>query len=382
MGKWTSCPNFDDRFAKVREEVHRESGAKRIDILYGARDPHGNPTSPASSRDGHGHIIALEVDGLYQIISWRHPAYEGGGQEYGGNRRDNPLKDLENDIARKSRLCERAEALRGSFDVRGARNQMRQIFDEWRKVYNWDTPKERELWRRFSDARKHVGEAGLARNKSEKQRLVDEARRLSDSTEWRNANQKQKELMAAWKKIGPAGKDEDDRLWEAFKGARQRYYDRREAYFKDLDRKHAESRRAKEAILSEAKGIANSRDYSREHSDRMKGLFAAWKAAGSAGKEHDERLWTEFQSVRDAYYEGSHREYERRKSERRQRLVDAISRKEQQISNLWGQIGHLQDKLETCKNQDYIRNMVGWIDEKKAEIRKLECDIQDIKSKL
>ncbi len=102
---FTRIPNFGDQYAKINERIH-SSGAPVVEVLYGARDSNGRPTYPENRRrDGHGHWIALEIDGLYQIIYWRHPEYEGGGLEYGSDSHDNPLCDLEADISEKEQLC-------------------------------------------------------------------------------------------------------------------------------------------------------------------------------------------------------------------------------------------------------------------------------------
>ena len=98
--KFTSIPNFNDPYAKVQERDHW-SGAHIIDVLYGAQDKNGNPTSPENSSDGHGHFIAIEIDGLYQVLSWRHSRSEGGGMDEGSDRIGNPLHDLEEGIKEK-----------------------------------------------------------------------------------------------------------------------------------------------------------------------------------------------------------------------------------------------------------------------------------------
>lgn len=63
-------------------------------------------------------------------------------------------------------------------------------------------------------------------------------------------------------------------------------------------------------------------------------------------------------------------------------MEEAIARKQDQISNLWSQISHLESKRSGLKNQEYISNINGWIDEKRNKIRELERDIQDIRGKL
>ena len=112
------------------------------------------PTSPESNADGHGHWLAIEIDGTYQMLSWRHPAYEGGQQEYGRGRRSNALSDLESDISAKEAICSQAENLSLSQEWSSASSIFNQLFDEWKKVYNWGTPKEKQLWERFQAAKK------------------------------------------------------------------------------------------------------------------------------------------------------------------------------------------------------------------------------------
>lgn len=103
---YDGIPNFNDPCAKIQERVHQKSGAKIIEVLYGAKNSDGTPKYPVKG-DGHGHFVALEIDGFYQMIMWRHPDSEGGYQEYGdyngykADRKHNPLQDLEDEIKEK-----------------------------------------------------------------------------------------------------------------------------------------------------------------------------------------------------------------------------------------------------------------------------------------
>ena len=53
-----------------------------------------------------------------------------------------------------------------------------------------------------------------------------------------------------------------------------------------------------------------------------------------------------------------------------------------QIFNLEQQISALQFKMSGMRNQEYIDNMLRWIDEKEAKIREFEMAIQDMERKL
>lgn len=399
MGEWTRIPHFDDKNAKVQERVHATSGANVIDVIYGGRDEQGRPVSPERSKDGHGHIIALEVDGLYQVLYWRHPRFEGGYEEYGGNRRTNALKDLENDIETKAKLCDEAETIcrdaetfSRSSDWKPAADKMKRLFQEWKSIFNWDTPKEKELWRRFKTAQdaffakrnadRKRREAEREKNKAAKKALISEAQSLSASSDWKATSKKLHDLMERWKKVGHAGRIEDDALWTEFNDARQTFFRRREAHFNELERQWSINRQIKQDIVTEACRIVSDGDFSRDATERMKNLDVRWKRAGHAGRSEDERLWAEFKAAKDLFWTRKRADSERRSRERYQRLNDAINRKQAQISNLWNQISHLESKRAGLRNAEYISNINVWIDEKKAAIRELERDIQDIRDKM
>lgn len=393
---WTSIPNFGDKYAKVRERTH-SSGAKLIEVLYGARDIKGRPTSPESNSDGHGHWLAIEIDGIYQMLSWRHPIHEGGLQEYGRGRRSNALSDLESDIIAKEKICSQAESLSLSSEWKTAAPKFKQLSNEWKKVYNWGTPKEKQLWEHFQAAKKRFYERRennrskyfsdlnkqRVKNRQMKQALISEARSVSQfSTDWKQTGDKLHELMERWKEVGSVDKEYNDSLWNEFNGIRQDFFNRRRIYYDERDRLFQENASRKGQIVQEAANIASSSDYSVQTTERMKELDREWRNIGSAGKNNEHQLWSLFQSAKDSFWSGKRSYNERNQQEWRRKLYDAINRKREQISNLEQQISDLQYKMSSMRNQEYINNMYRWIDEKKAKIRELEIAIQDMENKL
>lgn len=381
---WTSIPNFGDDHARINERMH-SSGARLVEVLYGARDEMGQPVDPESEADGHGHWLALEIEGTYQMLSWRHPASEGGHQEYGQSRSDNALNDLEEDLRQKQGIVARAEALTHSSDWRGTAKAFDQLMEEWKRIYHWHTPLEKELWERFRTAKSRFYEQ---RNEERqkcaniKKDIIAQAQGLASSNDFKVAGQGFKDLMEKWKQAGSAGKDADEPLWKEFNGIRQAFYDRKKAHYEELNRQRANAAAQKTRILQEATAIANSCDYSQENTNRMKNLDAEWKNAGSAGRENEEQLWNLFQQAKTSFWEGKRRYAEQRQQEWRIKQQQAIYRKREQISNLEDQISNLQMKMYGMRNQDYIANMSRWIDEKREKIRELEIAIRDIESKM
>lgn len=459
---WSSIPNFGDQYARINERIH-PSGARLVEVLYGARDASGKPTSPKSKSDGHGHWLALEINGCYQMLSWRHPAFEGSYQEYGLDEKRNALADLEADILEKESICSQAECLSYSEDWKGTSAKYDELLNEWKKIYNWGTPKEQQLWQQFQSAKTSFYERranNRAKNKLAKQNIVSEAKGLESSTDWKSAGQAYKDLFERWKSIGSAGKADDDYLWSEFHSARQTFYDRRSKHFDEVNEQRAKNSQVKQALIAEARNaaqystewkctgdklkelmdrwkavgsagrdtdnslwnefngirqsfferrrlyyeeqdrifqanaaeksrivqeassIASRCDYSAQSTERMKELDQAWKSIGSAGREQNAQLWSLFQSAKDSFWSGKRSYSEQRQQERRQKLYDAIERKRMQIFNLEQQISALQFKMSGMRNQEYIDNMLRWIDEKEAKIRELEMAIQDMERKL
>ncbi len=331
---YTSIPNFGDPNAKINERIHFASGARIIEVLYDARDAYGNSTEPRSNADGHGHWIAIEIDGLYQMLMWRHSRAEGGHQEYGVSRSDHPLKDLENDIKEKKSILHEARDSMHAKDYNPDNVDL--ILNKFSMMFSMDTPKERELNEQCQKLKEENNRKRQAFRDAEyqKRQLIAEARQLSSSTDWKSTSDRMKVMMDDWKAAGYAGK-ENDNLWEEFKFARQSFFDRQNRHFEELKSKRADAKRIKLSLISEAQSVAYTTDW-KSGNDKMNDLMSRWKQAGSAGHEEDDRLWAEFQSVRNGYYD-------RRQAARDQQNSQFEARKQQKSSLISEAQSHIGD---------------------------------------
>ncbi len=301
---WDQVPNFDDPYAKIHTRKH-SSGAEIIEVLYGAVDSAGRPTTPERNRsDGHGHWIALKLDDTYQMLYWRHPG-EGRVQEYGDSTFGDTLKALEGDIKEKESIINEAFALAKAeqYSVR----DFEILCSRWNNLFNWNTPKEQKLEQRWLIA---VEKNNLAKIRNERQEnsrivkkgLIQEAVSLSDSTDWKSTNSKMKELMERWKEAGNAGKVYNDQLWKEFQLARQTFFDRQNKHFSELNSQRIQSKLKKQALIRDARSTAQYSVDWKGTGDKLQGLLELWKSAGSAGYEEDKRLWEEFHQISAEFY--------------------------------------------------------------------------------
>ncbi len=145
-------------------------------------------------------------------------------------------------------------------------------------------------------------EKRMAAGQSAKAELVERAEALAETTSWKSAGEAFDELMQEWKLAGSAGRDEDEALWQRFKGARRTFFNRRNAHFAELKRSRGEAREVKERLIARAEELAPSTDYEGTF-DQMQALMEEWKQAGSAGRDLEDRLWERFRAAREPFFE-------------------------------------------------------------------------------
>jgi hypothetical protein len=393
---WDSIPNFGDPCAKIQERT--KYGFKIIEVLYGALDAYGKPTSPVRG-DGHGHWIAVELDGTYQMLSHRHPISEGGGEDYGKIRGLTALGDLENAIRDREGICQEAERLQYSTDFRRDSSKMMELTSKWKQIYWWGVPTEQRLSERFSAAKNRFYENRKYyrdQNAQKKRVLIQKASELASSFSAENASDCMKELMEQWKQIPSAGKEVDDQLWNEFQRERQTFYDRRKKAAQEREEQFQRNAIAKEQIVQEAQSIVRGGNYSKETAERMKALNARWKKIGFAGREKNDLLWGEFKSAEDDFWarkrsedQRKHQEWEERQRERsqkqaeyQQKLREAIQRRQTKIANLYEQNSRLRDRAYSTRSSEKREQIGQWMLENESKIRQLQLEISDMESRL
>jgi len=139
-------------------------------------------------------------------------------------------------LTAKQALCERAEALADSTDWVKTAAEIQALQAEWKKIGPVSRGHEKAVWERFRAAcdkfftrrqedLKHRKEEWSA-NLAKKEALCEKAEALADSTDWDNAATQLKRLQAEWKTIGPVRKSKSEAVWQRFRAACDRFFDR------------------------------------------------------------------------------------------------------------------------------------------------------------
>ena len=165
-------------------------------------------------------------------------------------------------LARKQALSERAESLADSTDWVRTATEIQKLQAEWKTIGPVTRGHEKAVWERFRAAcdrfftrrqedlkrRKDDWSANLAR----KEALCERAEALADSNEWDSAAAQLKQLQSEWKTIGPVRKSKSEAVWQRFRGACDRFFDR----YKHRDQVDLQDKAApRETIIRELEAL-------------------------------------------------------------------------------------------------------------------------------
>ena len=136
----------------------------------------------------------------------------------------------------KQALCQRAEALADSTDWVKTAAEIQSLQAEWKKIGPVSRGHEKAVWERFRAAcdrfftrrqedLKHRKEE-WASNLAKKEALCETAEALADSADWDTTASQLKRLQSEWKTIGPVRKSKSEAVWQRFRGACDRFFDR------------------------------------------------------------------------------------------------------------------------------------------------------------
>jgi hypothetical protein len=151
------------------------------------------------------------------------------------------------------------------------------------------------------EARRAERALRTAAAKTDKERLVGEAEKVAEGTDWRNGANRLRALLDEWKALPRIDRTSDDQLWRRFSSARTAYTRRRKVHFAEQSEKRDEARVIKQRLAKEAESLATSTDWGTTAS-AYRDLMRQWKAAGSAPRDAEEELWGRFRGAQDTFF--------------------------------------------------------------------------------
>jgi len=199
-----------------------------------------------------GDIAALtaQVDALAELVGVRRVELTEAKEKARGEA-----------LARRAAIADEAEKLANSEQWKATGQRFRELLDEWKSLPRFDKAEEQKQWDRFKAARSTFDRARkqffakLDEQRADavvvKDQLIQRAQALSNSTDWGPTSRAYRDLMAEWKAAPRAARDQEERLWQAFRAAQDVFFDARSKVFSAKDDEERENLKAKEEILAQ-----------------------------------------------------------------------------------------------------------------------------------
>jgi hypothetical protein len=215
-------------------------------------------------------------------------------------------------LAVQEELCKRMEDLSAMEDLPRAAREMRELEERWKQASQAPREQAEATWNRFKAARAVVRArckvhfaaeaAQRAENLKKKEVLLAEAESLADSSDWVKTAERLQALQTEWQAVGSVPRQQAGPLWERFRAACGRFFERRKA---DRARRATERKgnlEKKEALVQQAEALAASTEWDKAQAE-VKKLQAQWKSVGPVRKDRSDAVWQRFRQACDQVFE-------------------------------------------------------------------------------
>ena len=311
----------------------------------------------------------------------------------------------EDNLARKTALCEKVEAIaaeenKGSGDWEKHTKQIIEIQSEWKTIGFAPQKMNVKIFERFRAAcddffgRKAQYFKGLKdtfkENADKKRALIEQAKALVDSTDWKSTSDKFVALQKEWKSIGMVQKKVGDQLWEEFLGICNKFFEARNAAGGNQRGEERANLDKKRQVIEKLKAIATETGENLQ--EKVQQLVEEYQAIGHVPFKEKDKIYEEYHQVLDKLYKDLNISVaKRRLNNFKQSLKQVAERGENALDNerarLFRQYENLKQEIQTYENNLGFLNVSSkkgnsLIDEMNRKVQKLKDDMNLVREKI
>ena len=311
----------------------------------------------------------------------------------------------EDNLARKTVLCEKVEAIaaeenKGSGDWEKHTKQIIEIQTEWKTIGFAPQKMNVKIFERFRAAcddffgRKAEYFKGLKdtfkENADKKRALIEKAKALQDSTDWKSTGDKMIALQKEWKTIGMVPKKLGDQLWEEFLGACNKFFEARNAAGAGQRSEEHANLDKKRDVIEKLKAVAE--EAGENVQDKVQQLVEEYNAIGHVPFKEKDKIYEEYHAVLDKLYKDLNISVaKRRLNNFKQSLKQVAERGENALDNerarLFRQYEAIKQEVQTYENNLGFLNASSkkgnsLIDEMNRKVQKLKDDMNLVREKI
>ena len=225
--------------------------------------------------------------------------------------------DLKKNYEAKLALCEQAEELALEAQIVEAFRKLQKLHDEWRETGPVAIEFKESLWERFKEASSRINKrhqehfeslkSEQTKNLALKQELCEKTealltREILTRKDWNKASEELLEIQKVWKTIGFAPKKDNNRIYERFRTACDKFFELKRNFYAGVKNEMEHNLALKQELCAEAEALAVSEDW-KHATDELIALQARWKQVGPVARRHSDAIWKRFRAACDKFFE-------------------------------------------------------------------------------
>ncbi len=221
----------------------------------------------------------------------------------------------EENLEKKTALCEKVETIvaaenKGAADWEKRTKEIIDIQAEWKTIGFAPQKMNVKIFERFrtacdvffsrkADFFKAMKEK-YAQNAEKKKELVEKARQLSESTDWKSTADKLIALQKEWKTIGMVPRKLGDKLWNDFITACNHFFEARNAAHAGTRGEERENLSKKKAVIAKLKEMMGTTPDNA--AETIKQLIEEYNAIGHVPFNEKDKVYAQFHDTLDKLY--------------------------------------------------------------------------------
>lgn len=280
-------------------------------------------------------------------------------------------------------------------------DEVLKLQEEWRTI-GWARKKENEeVWQEFRglcdlffskrNALFEEKRGAYKINKEKKEALIERARAIQNSEDWKNATDELKRLQEEWKAVGGADPRDEQKLWQRFRSTCDHFFARKKENYSKVVEEQNQNLVLKQDMLKELEALEISGNKGADLA-ALKSFGERWHGVGFVPKDKVKEVMDRYNQLLDQKYGQINADREHREMSSFRNRIDSIKGAANSESQMKRERNFMREKIEKLKHQitQYENNM-GIFTGKGAEalrkdiekkIKATEREIEEIKKKM
>ena len=269
-------------------------------------------------------------------------------------------------------------------DVISAFHQLQQYHQEFREIGPVDKEHREDVWNRFKEAsrivnKRHQDHFTALKEKEEenlklKTALCEKVEAIDvdnvkSNADWDKLTKSVLEVQAEWRTIGFTPKKDNTQIFERFRAACDRFFQRKAEHFKKQREQFSANIEVKNKLAEAAEALKESTDWAAT-TNKLIALQKQWKESGPVPHKVSEAIWKRFNEACNYFFDkkneatGDQRREEEANLEKKNSIIaeltnlltetgDDLLQKVRDLQARWNETGHVPFRKKEEIYQQY-----------------------------